>query len=159
MSVHEGLVAVPTMKKEIKDRIIRALARREHSRYELKVKMLLKSYDEDLIDGVLEDLEIEGLVSDERFAEAYCYHRSARGFGPARIASELKERQVSLDIIDAHLDESDSQWYEAAAKQREKKFGRGKIENFSQKAKQMKFLQNRGFNHDQITHAINRINS
>lgn len=142
---------------DIKGRIIRALARREHSRYELKVKMILKSFDGDAIDQVLDELESEALVSDERFAEAYCYHRKSRGFGPVRVASELKERQVSDDLVDKYVDSAENDWFDSAVYQRGKKFGVGKVDDFSQKAKQMRFLQQKGFTHEQISYAMNKV--
>ncbi|UZE94905.1 regulatory protein RecX [Alkalimarinus alittae] len=143
--------------KDIKDRLIRALARREHSRYELKVKMVLKSFGEHAIERVLDELELEGVVSDARFAEAYCYHRRSRGFGPTRIASELRERQVSEVLVDDNLDETEHHWYESAAYQREKKFGKGRVADFTQKARQMRFLMQKGFNHDHISYAIKKV--
>ncbi len=142
---------------KIKNSIIRALVRREHSRYELKSKMRLKLYDEALIDAVLDQLESDALVSDERFAEAYCYHRKSRGFGPLRISSELKERQISEKLIAEYVDLAEDDWFCSALTQREKKFGNGKVRDFAQKAKQMRFLQNKGFTHEQISHAMESV--
>lgn len=142
---------------DIKSRIIRALARREHSRYELRVKMTLKSFDSDSVDLVLDEFESENLVSDERFAEAYCYHRKSRGFGPVRVASELKERQVSDKLISEYVDLAEESWFESAVYQREKKFGTNKVGDFTQKAKQMRFLLQKGFTHDQISFAMEKV--
>ncbi|MFD2229975.1 regulatory protein RecX [Alkalimarinus sediminis] len=142
---------------DIRGRIIRALARREHSRYELKVKMTLKSFDSGLIDRVLDQLEFESLVSDERFAEAYCYHRKARGFGPVKIATELRERQVDNSLVDRYVDPTMADWFESASYQREKKFGASKIKDFADKAKQMRFLYQKGFTQDQISSAIGEV--
>jgi len=142
---------------DIKGRIIRALARREHSRYELRVKMTLKSFDGNLVNSVLDELEAEALVSDERFAEAYCYHRKSRGFGPVRVASELKERQVSDELADKYVDSANEAWFESAVYQREKKFGNKKVDGFAQKAKQMRFLLQKGFTHDQISYAMEKV--
>ncbi len=142
---------------DVRSKVIRALARREHSRYELRVKMLLKSFDSDVIELVLDELESEGLVSDERFAEAYCYYRKSRGFGPVRVISELKERQVAEILVDEFVDSNEQSWFESAVCQREKKFGVNRVDDFAQKAKQMRFLLQKGFNHDQISYAMEKV--
>lgn len=142
---------------DIKNGIIRALARREHSRYELKVKLILKSFDDQLVDTVLDALESEGVVSDERFAEAYCYHRKSRGFGPIRVASELKDRQVAERLVCEYVDSTAHDWFESAACQREKKFGVDRVDDFTIKAKQMRFLLQKGFTHDQISYAMEKV--
>ena len=150
-------VQATKIRKDINDSVVRFLARREHSRYELKVKLIKKDFDIEVIDDVLDELEKQGLVSNERFAEAYSYHRKSRGFGPARIISELKERQVPEVLISGYVNSSENDWFELAVKQREKKFGLERVSDFGQKAKQMRFLQQKGFTHDQISYAMDKV--
>ena len=150
----DGLSSKNKIRDEIRTGIVRLLSRREHSRYELKLKMRQRSYDSELVDTVLEELEQQLLVSDERFAEAYSYHRRERGFGPLRIASELKERQVSGQLITEYVNSSEQYWFESAAKQRAKKFGPGRLDGFAVKAKQMRFLLQKGYTQEQISFAL-----
>lgn len=153
----QNSVSAEDAKVDIKNRIIRALARREHSCYELKIKLMVRDFDPESVALVLNEMEAQGVVSDERFAEAYCYHRKSRGFGPVRVASELKERQVSDLLIDKYVDVADQGWFDSAVAQRKKKFGANKVSDFAEKAKQMRFLQQKGFTHDQISLAINSV--
>ena len=143
-----------TILKEIEVRVIRLLNRREHSVYELKLKMLQKSYDVSDIDWVLDSLDKQGLVSDERFSEAYSYHRKERGFGPLKVALELRERQVHDRLIDANVNFTEQYWFDSAVNQRLKKFGSAQPKNFAAKAKQIRFLQQRGFTSSQISFAL-----
>ena len=65
------------------------LARREHSLYELKTKLIRKFPDlsPKLVLAVLSRLTIEGLQSDERYTESRIRYRLERGFGFHHILS------------------------------------------------------------------------
>jgi len=132
------------------------LARREHSRLELERKLLGKGLAPAAIEQVLRDLSTEGLQSDERFTEAFISSRRQRGSGPIRIAMELQQRGVSEALIECYLDEQDSHWHRAAVKVREKRFGRLPPADFKERARQMRFLQYRGFTMAQIQQAVGR---
>jgi len=130
------------------------LARREHSVFELTRKLEQKDFPSELIKEVIERLIADNLLSDERFAEAYVRMRSARGFGLQRIRLEMKERGVDSYLIDRAIAESDVDWNALASEVRDRKFGEQRPEEFSLRAKQMKFLQYRGFSHAQINAAV-----
>jgi len=88
------------------------LARREHSRFELRNKLSEKAADVDvaLIDLVLDRLVANGLLSDERFAESYVQSRINRGYGPVYIRYQLRQRRVEAELIDGMLDCNDQIW-------------------------------------------------
>jgi regulatory protein len=130
------------------------LARREHSVAELAAKLIDKGCDEALASRVIGDLQRAGLVSDERFSEMLVRVRRARGFGPVRIKGELREKGVAGEMIERRLDVSSPAWVDAARQARQKKFGAGLPKNFTEKARQMRFLQYRGFTHDLIQRAF-----
>ena len=130
------------------------LARREHSRLELERKLQAKGHAPVDIERVLHELSTEGLLSDERFTEAFISSRRQRGSGPIRIAMELQQRGVSEELIQCHLDEQDSQWLSVANKVREKRFGHRPPGDFKERARQMRFLQYRGFTMAQIQQAV-----
>lgn len=126
------------------------LARREHSRLEMRNKLAQKNYPVDLIESVLADLIRENLLSDERFAEAYTRSRSNRGFGPVRIRLELRERGVAEELIDRVVSPAEPRWHEDVELVRSKRFGPTKPTEFKEQAKQMRYLQYRGFSQEQI---------
>lgn len=97
-----------------------------------------------------------GLVSDERFTEMLVQVRRTRGFGPLRIKQELQEKGVAGELIDQWLDMSGPKWTNDIRWVRQKKFGAKLPKNFAERARQMRFLQYRGFTHDQIQHAFGR---
>ena len=130
------------------------LARREHSRWELRRKLTVAGATGHLADEVLDALEEEGLLSDARFAESFVAVRAEKGQGPVRIAQELDRLGVDEALIEDALDESEVDWYELAAAVRLKKFGKKIPTDFPSRAKQMRFLEYRGFDSDQITAAM-----
>ena len=131
------------------------LARREHSRGELYIKLQRKGCDESVAEQVLEQLERERLLSDDRFIESLMQARRRRGYGPLRIRQELKEKGVAPETIERWLDVGSRDWIEDMKRVRNKKFG-GKIpKGYAERATQARFLQYRGFTFEQIQQVLN----
>lgn len=139
----------------LNERALNLLARREHSVSELKTKLLKADFEIDDIHNVISKLTQSGLQSDQRFAENYLRYRSQRGFGSQRIKLELKERGVSAEIISDALEKTEIDWFALAYNVRSKRFGEQYPEDFKDRAKQQRFLQYRGFTHEQITESFN----
>lgn len=121
------------------------LARREYSKAELCRKLEASGYEKSLTDNVLRKLVKENLQSDERFAENFVRVRANHGFGPIRIALELRDRGVAEDIINKFVDKNNDKWQKLAMQIKEKKFGKEKWN-----IKQARFLQYKGFTNEQI---------
>ncbi len=130
------------------------LARREHSRQELRSKLLSRGCEADELDQLLHDLEAEGLQSDERYAESYVHSRIDRGFGPLRIQAELRQRGVSDALVEAFLDSRSSAWKHRAQEVWAKKYGE-QAEDYKERARQARFLQGRGFSAHTISQILN----
>lgn len=133
------------------------LARREHSRAELFDKLLRKFPEqESLLSPVLDQLEHDGLLSDERFTEAYIRYRRNRGFGPLLIGQELRGRGVSNALLEIHLDSSDSAWRESllALVQRKSRGLASVDKDIKARQKLFRFCLSRGFSADQIGRAL-----
>ncbi len=137
---------------------IALLARREHSARELERKLTAKGHGPEAVNAILGRLIAERLQSDERYAEAYLRQRANRGYGPLRIVAELRERGVADGLISAELRravaEDGLDWYALAAEAYRKKFGGRPIDDVKERAKRMRFMQYRGFEHEQIAAAI-----
>ncbi|MGH8119366.1 MAG: regulatory protein RecX [Gammaproteobacteria bacterium] len=134
----------------MRKRALGFLAGREHSALELSRKLKLKGYEAQYVQPVVAELARAGLQSDDRFTESYVHNRLEKGFGPLRIAMELRERGVRDELIDLYLDRSAQEWLERAGKVRQKRFGRNLPATFRDQARQSRFLQQRGFSGDQI---------
>ena len=103
---------------------------------------------------MLDDLDSEHLLSDERFTEAYVRHRAAAGYGPLRIQRELQQRGVDAALIASGLEVYAGEWPERAAAARHKRFGDHRPEGFRERARQARFLEYRGFTAEHIRAAL-----
>ena len=132
-----------------------ALARREHSKGELKEKIAARFKDcDELIEQILEQLAGEGLQSDIRFAESYSRARINRGYGRLQIAHNLKTKGVTEDVIRQVFDALEPDWFALASEVLVKRFGCTPAQDLRDKGRRVRFLQYRGFNGEQIRHAL-----
>jgi len=130
------------------------LARREHGRAELHKKLMKFGFDTDISDDAIEGLINDGLQSDQRFVEAFIQSRINQGKGPTRIRVDLSQRGVSDSVVDDGLYEAKQDWRYLARDVRVRKFGVQLPVDFKEKARQMRFLQYRGFEPDHIQSAV-----
>ena len=134
------------------------LSRREHSRYELYKKISAHNFDRDLINQELDLLIEDGLLSDERFVEAFIYFRKKKGKGPLKISSELRDRGADESLINKYIEEiENSEWLDSAKQVVEKKLGNNQQLDYDNQLKMMKFLNNRGFTIDQVKLTIKKL--
>ena len=133
------------MSRSITEVAIGLLSRREHSQFELRRKLKNKGFDEEEINVAIEKLQLNNLLSDERFAESYINMRKRRGYGPLRIEQELRQRGINTELADQFLDGSSQEWQSIMQKQYSKKYGDVPALEFSDRAKRAKYLQSRGF--------------
>lgn len=134
----------------IRSSAIGLLARREHSTGELERKLESRGFDAEVTAEVLAELGRKGLLSDERYVTSFITHHAARGQGPQRIRSELRESGVAPELVERLLADADVDWVEMARAVRRKKFSAALPGSFAERAKQSRFLQYRGFSQDQI---------
>lgn len=136
------------MKDEVEESALRMLARREHSCFELKQKLLQKKHTAIAIEPVLQKLLDQNLISDERFTESYIRSRTAKGYGPLKIRAELHERGINRELITKFLNQKNNQ--DSIELIRVKKFGPALPNNNTDKAKQIRYLQYKGFSWEEI---------
>jgi regulatory protein len=126
------------------------LARREHSELELRRKLEARADDTDEVEIVLQQLKSEGLQSDDRFAEAYVYHRVNAGIGPLKISYELRQRGIDETLAEKFLEPLAEEWDDRMRAQRARKYGDAIPDDYSERMKQARFLQNRGFSPESV---------
>lgn len=134
----------------LKAAAMRLLAAREHATAELQRKLRNRFPDSAAVAAVLEDLAREGLLSDDRFAEAYVRERSRKGYGPRRIRAELAERGVASGLRSRCLDDTAIDWHGVLLRTAVRKFGADPAEDRHSLARRARFLEQRGFPPDLI---------
>ncbi len=127
---------------------LKMLMRREHSKLELSQKLQAKGFDIVDVNSSISKLVQQNYQSDDRFSEGFILMRFNQGKGPVKIASELKMR--GIDTFDLSIFD----WFKLAKEIRQRKFGDASSLDYTEMAKQKRFLQSRGFNLDQINQAF-----
>ena len=126
------------------------LARREHSYSELLGKLRQRGAPTEAAEIELDRLVEDGLLSDARFCEAYLYARSQRGYGPARLREELRQRGVAESLVERTLAEFDQDWSALAQRVFNKRFPEVRASDAAERGKQLRFMQYRGFGGFQV---------
>ncbi len=132
----------------LRAKAIALLARREHSRAELAGKLARYGADKAAVDTLLDALIAENFLSERRAAQSIVRVRAARQ-GSLRVAGELRARGISGDLAAEMLADLKGTEAERAQALWERKFGEPAADAQS-RAKQMRFLQARGFALDVI---------
>ena len=127
----------------LKGRALRYLSMREHSRLELGRKLARYAEEGDDVPALLDFLEKNNWLSQERFSESLIHRRAAR-FGNSRIAAELQSHGINgeaLQELKAGLGDSETA---RACEVWQRKFGTVATDP-AERNKQMRFLMQRGF--------------
>ncbi len=133
------------------------LARREHGRQELLTKLTKFGFDANVADDAIAQLIDDGLQSDQRYVEAFIQSRIQQGKGPVKVRADLRERGIKDGLIDSGLAAAGQDWNALAREVWGKKFGPDQPVGFKEKARQMRFLQSRGFDAGQIQAAVSAL--
>jgi regulatory protein len=133
-------------------RALAYLARREYSRVQLRRKLAPFAGSADEVDVLLQRLQQENLLSDERFADVVERRRGER-FGAARVAHELKQHGIEAELqrpILARLKQTELARAHALW---QRKFG-NRAGSAAERARQMRYLSQRGFAGDVVRRVV-----
>ena len=136
----------------LKARALKYLAAREHSRLELGRKLARYADENDDIEALLDWLEVNKFLSQSRFSESLINRRAQR-FGNSRILSELQSHGIEGEALQSIKINLATDEEVRAIDVWRKKFNHPPA-NAAERAKQMRFLQQRGFSHRAIQVAI-----
>ncbi|TCV85430.1 recombination regulator RecX [Sulfurirhabdus autotrophica] len=128
----------------LRARAMSFLTRREYARAELYRKLLPYAEDRESLESLLDDLKARGWLSEQRFVEQIVHARQGK-YGSLRVANELREKGVAEELIGAALVQVKEGELETARAIWQRKF-RNPPADAKERAKQMRFLQSRGFN-------------
>jgi len=138
----------------LRGRALRLLTQREQSRQELNRKLAPYAESLDQLDSVLDRLQQEGWLSEERFAESLARRRSAR-FGLRRIEQELQTHRLDPMVSAPILETLRATERERALDAWMRRFGVA-AQDPTERARQQRFLAQRGFTSDAIQWVIRR---
>lgn len=130
------------------------LTRRDHSQAELTEKLNQYAIDPNEVAILVTELAEKNYQSDQRVAALTLSSQIRKGKGLQRIKQALKAKQLDAELIAEELEEVD--WLDQAYQLKVKKFGEDVTKDPKLKAKQIRFLQYRGFDMGVILKAIAR---
>jgi len=139
---------MPAKEPSLRARALRHLARREHTRHELAIKLAPHAESEAEVAQILDDFTQRGWLSEQRAAEQIVHARRNR-YGPARIRRDLEAKGVTAEAAAAVLVALRDGELEAARAVWKKKF-RALPADAAERAKQARFLLGRGFRSEVI---------
>lgn len=139
------------VRSDLRVRALQLLTRRDHSRAELRAKLAAEAESAEQLDAVLDALQAERLLSDHRYASQRVAARAGR-YGNARLAQELRQHGVGDEDIAAALPEGGDET-ERCRSVWHRKFAT-LPQSAEERAKQMRFLQYRGFSGDAIRRVL-----
>jgi regulatory protein len=129
------------------------LSRRDHAVAELASRLVDKGHAGPVVASLMASLQERGYLNDERFAAHFVSAHAARGHGPQRIRRELENLGVGSEWVAAAL-AGGHDWVDLARSLRRRRFGPEAPASWPEKARQMRFLQYRGFSPDHIQSAL-----
>ncbi|MGM1003662.1 regulatory protein RecX [Acinetobacter haemolyticus] len=130
------------------------LTRRDYSQAELTEKLNQYAIDPNEVAILVTELAEKNYQSDQRVAALTLSSQIRKGKGLQRIKQALKAKQLDAELIAEELEEVD--WLDQAYQLKVKKFGEDVTKDPKLKAKQIRFLQYRGFDMGVILKAIAR---
>ena len=136
---------------DLRAQALRLLSRREHSRAGLAKKLAAHAETEEQLAALLDTLEAQHLLSDQRYASQRVQARAGR-VGNARLRHELQAGGVDDEAVTAALAESGDEGERCRAVW-QKKFG-ALPTDAETRARQMRFLQYRGFSAEAIRRVL-----
>lgn len=141
-------------KYQVKQSALNYLARRQHSKNEIKTKLRQKKFDKTLIEQTLNDLEQNNYVDDHSFARLFTDEKvKAKNWGKNKIKSELIKRGVSSKVIADVIEEKFSNDLEIEsglelARKKLKKLINRKLDQKKIQTGIYSFLVSRGYDYD-----------
>jgi regulatory protein len=132
-------------KRSAYDKALGLLARREHSRRELKTKLRQGGYEGEETSAAIDRLGEQRYQDDDRFGEVLLRSRIAQGYGPMRLRMELKTHGLSDARIRELLDAAEIDWDASASAQLRRRYGSAGTVDPAERGRRAQFLLRRGF--------------
>ena len=131
--------------------VLKLISTRYKTQKEIYVYLQEKGYLPVVIFYVINKLNEYHFIDDEKYAESYVAHKIQKD-GGLKIKQELLKKGVSEDIIDRVLEKQSGQ--EDVIKTLAEKYMKNKEDTKENYIKLFRYLQNKGFEYEQIKSAI-----
>ena len=134
----------------------RSLAMREHSKFQIKNKLINKGFDINTIIEVLNELDDSGFQSDQRYIKEYIRFRQNIGYGTKKIIYELRSNGITKELINDNLSQFNDD-YVVLFEFAQMKISNKNLEDQKVLMKYINHFKSRGFNDNVILKVIEKI--
>jgi len=131
---------------------LRLLARREHSRTELRRKLASRAESSEALERLLDELAHKKQLSNERYAEARA-RQLARKYGAARIAHDLRAKGIDDETAAGASAGAGGDEVGRAREILRRKYA-SPAATREELARRARFLQSRGFSYEVIRRVV-----
>lgn len=138
----------------LRGRALGYLARREHSRVELRTKLRRHAGPDDDIEALLDDFVARGWLSEQRLVEQVVNH--SKRFGAARVLNDLRRRGVDPALVGEAARPLKAGELAVAREVWQRRFGVLPA-SAEDRMRQVRFLRNRGFSGATIARVLKGI--
>jgi regulatory protein len=142
----------PDAVEAAKERLLKLLGTREHSRAELARKLAQKGVPPAVIDMALDWAAAQGYLDEQRFAAAYSDELSRKGYGPRAIQKKLRDKGVRVEASEEPEDPEALR--QQAVELVRRRHGEPESLEPAVKLKAARFLLNRGYSHATIREVL-----
>ncbi|MDP2929970.1 MAG: regulatory protein RecX [Candidatus Omnitrophota bacterium] len=157
----EDKLELEKQRSSAKNNAYALLRQRPRSVYEIRNRLKLKGYGDDLIEDIIANLKRSGELDDEKFARFWVESRMHMNpSGDVLLRYELKTKGISDGVIEATLSEKAGKYdeYELAFSMAKERFERlKKLDRQKAMKRVYDFLLRRGFAYDTVRKIIEKI--
>ena len=127
---------------------LQLLARREHTREELRRALTGGDAEPEAIEVLLDEFQHKGWLSESRLIEQMVARARGR-YGSRRVLDRLQQKGATADTVDQAAHAMKAQELDSAKAVWRKRFGQPPA-NLAERARQVRFLAGRGFSSEVI---------
>ncbi|MBG6243311.1 MAG: regulatory protein RecX [Candidatus Symbiopectobacterium sp. Dall1.0] len=140
--------------KELYDYAITLLAKKDYSSGSLRRLLSKLTEKEEDVDRVVRRLSDNHYLNDTQLINNLIDKHIKKLHGPTRIKQEIRQKGFPQELIEQKIESSGIDWYSMAKEARIRKFSETPPTEQKEKAKQIRYLQYKGFSMDMIFEAF-----
>lgn len=131
--------------------VLKLLAIRDYSEYELRCKLQAKNFSAAEIEEVITTCQSKNWQNDMRFCEQFLFSRVHKGYGLLRIKQEMQQKGIQNEVFQHVLAQNEIDWFALAKQVLVKKYPNYSAEkDLKNKQKMWRYLYSRGFSQAEI---------
>jgi len=158
-----SFLVIENKKHQVKTSAINLIAKRIQSEKELRLKLLRKKYEKEIVNEVIEELKEKGMLDDYKFALIYSEEKMRTGlWGEQKIKSGLIQKGISSEVISQVIREifPVKEMFENAVRLAEKKINSLSHKNLDKRKLAERiyaFLSARGYNYSISREVVEKV--